>query len=289
MFRTLCSCIGAAGAMVAVGLADADPIDLDDFSGSETVVDFDPGFQFSTNYPIIYDGVEFSESGGGTGGAGLNGSINWGTYFDNIPGGSAGIGMNDSWGDSVVRMVLPDGMRRVGVLCSTTPVTSWTLNAYDASNNLLESVTGTMPNTSEAVFIGVERSEVIAYIELVETNGENGNISLFDDLRFEAGGPSLSTSGSCPGSMTFTSAGNTANGNVAFAYAFGTGAFVIPSGPCAGTQTGLNATIQLGGMVSADGSGTAELTQNVPAAACGRVFVQTVDAATCATSNVVGI
>ena len=101
--------------------------------------------------------------------------------------------------------------------------------------------------------------------------------------------PNLTASGDCPGQMTFTAGGMTAGGNVAFAYAFGEGNFVIPGGTCAGTTLGLNATVQLGAIERADRSGFAVLTTNVPRAACGRVFVQAIDINTCATTNVVGI
>ncbi|MFG0330178.1 MAG: hypothetical protein ACF8PN_09800 [Phycisphaerales bacterium] len=89
--------------------------------------------------------------------------------------------------------------------------------------------------------------------------------------------------------MTLEATGATPNSNVAFIYAFGTGSVAIPNGnPCAGTILDLaGGSAQLGAVVTSDASGTATVTPNVPAAACGVVVVQALDVATCDTSNVV--
>lgn len=113
------------------------------------------------------------------------------------------------------------------------------------------------------------------------------NAIALDNVAYtEGGGVSLRVSGSCPGSMTFDASGATPGGAVAYIYAFGAGNVVIPSGPCAGTELGLNATAQLGGTETANAAGEATLTTNVPAAACGRVFVQALDVSSCTPSNV---
>ncbi|MFG0329051.1 MAG: hypothetical protein ACF8PN_04045 [Phycisphaerales bacterium] len=115
----------------------------------------------------------------------------------------------------------------------------------------------------------------------------------FDNLALiTAGGgdPTLSVDGVCPGVMTFTAENMTPDGNVAFIYAFGTGSQTIPAGnPCAGTQLGLDRSAQLGATQRADGSGVAVVMPNVPAAACGRVFIQALDLSSCGTTNVVGL
>lgn len=178
-------------AFTVVGLlvcvAQAQPIDWDDFSGGENWITFTPGFDTSTD-PVYYEGVVFSESGGGSGSPGLTARINWGSYFDNINGSSQDIGMNDGWGDTLAKMeFVDDVVRRVGLLLSTSPVTTWTLEAYDANDDLIIAETREMPAYTEAVFIGVQSPTgvPIEYILIDETYGENGNITLFDDLRFE--------------------------------------------------------------------------------------------------------
>jgi hypothetical protein len=173
--------------LVGVVPALAQPMDWDDFSGSENWIDFSPGFGYSTD-PVYYEGVIFSESGGGTGGPGLNATGDWSSYFDNIGGASLGIAANDSWGYSLLKMEFVDyTVRRVGLLLSTSPETTWTLEAYDADDNLVIAETRSMPAYAEAVFIGVQSPTgvPIDYILVDETYGENGHITLFDDLRFE--------------------------------------------------------------------------------------------------------
>ncbi|MCP4094499.1 MAG: hypothetical protein GY747_13770 [Planctomycetes bacterium] len=97
----------------------------------------------------------------------------------------------------------------------------------------------------------------------------------------------LSISGSCP-SVTFEIDGAVANGQVALLYTFGTGSFAIPNGyPCAGTILGLDNSVTLGLRQSANAAGTLTLPTNVPAGACGQVYLQALDLTSCGYSNVV--
>jgi hypothetical protein len=118
----------------------------------------------------------------------LRATNDWSTYFANIPGASKGIAMNDAWGTSVIRMeFLTDTVRRAGLLLSTTPVTTWTLEAYDAANNKIIEVTRSMPAQQQARFLGVQSPAGIPFkYIIVREPVENGNITLADDLRFEA-------------------------------------------------------------------------------------------------------
>lgn len=103
-----------------------------------------------------------------------------------------------------------------------------------------------------------------------------------------ASGQTLSSAGTCPGTMTFTITGMTPNVNAAYIYAFGTGNVVIPRGlVCWGTTLGLNGTATLGGIVTSNGSGTATLTIFVPLIACGNIFLQGLDMDNCDTTNVI--
>lgn len=98
----------------------------------------------------------------------------------------------------------------------------------------------------------------------------------------------LRLTGTCPGQLRAAATGATRSGRVAFIYARGTGSVRIPSGPCAGTQLGLNASAQLAAAVNADADGTAALTRNVGTNACGgAVVLQALDLTTCTPSNVV--
>lgn len=98
---------------------------------------------------------------------------------------------------------------------------------------------------------------------------------------------SLTVSGNCP-SVTFEIDGAVANGQVALLYAFGTGAFLVPSGyPCAGTWLGLDSSVTLGTVQTADATGTLTLPTNVPAGACGQVYLQALDLTSCGLSDVI--
>lgn len=102
-------------------------------------------------------------------------------------------------------------------------------------------------------------------------------------------GLNLAVSGSCP-SVTFDIVDATPGGQVALLYAFGTGSMVVPSGfPCAGTALGLDSSVALGTMLTADGLGSINLSINIPSGACGAIYVQALDLANCATSTVVAI
>ena len=98
-------------------------------------------------------------------------------------------------------------------------------------------------------------------------------------------GPVLDVIGQCPGDMTFAVTNATPGSDVALLYALETGSFVIPGGPCAGTQLGLGSSVKIGAMAVADADGKASWTLEVPSAACRRLSIQAVDAGTCRTSN----
>jgi hypothetical protein len=94
--------------------------------------------------------------------------------------------------------------------------------------------------------------------------------------------------GSCP-AIQIDIEGATPSGQVALLYAFGQGSFVVPGGPCIGTVLGLDSSVSLAIMLQADAAGTIAWNANVPAGACGNVFLQALDLGSCATSAVSGL
>ncbi|ODS32896.1 MAG: PEP-CTERM motif protein [Candidatus Scalindua rubra] len=163
--------------------AHAVPIGIGDFSGSETVETFSPGFAASTS-PVIHNGVTYSSLGSDS--SLISAENNWGGFFSNIPGASQDIAFNDNVAQSLIRIDFSMPVNRVGMLLSTNLVTTWTLTAFDNSFSFLESTTATMPSISNAVFVGLEIVQNIARIEISESFNNNNQISLLDDLRFEA-------------------------------------------------------------------------------------------------------
>ena len=165
-------------------ILSATPITLSDFSGSETLIDFNSGYSASGN-TLAIDEVNFVNNI-----SSWHNPANWGWYFDNIPGASLGIGLADMSSDTLITVDTGGvSFNRVGILLSTSLPNSWTLSAYAADNSFIESVTASMPAYGEAVFIGLESTTDIASVVISELGNGNGQITLFDDFRFESTTP----------------------------------------------------------------------------------------------------
>ena len=113
----------------------------------------------------------------------------------------------------------------------------------------------------------------------------NGRYDVFVHDRL---GISLTRTGTCPGSMSFTASGVTPGGTVAFVWG-NPGSFTIPPGkPCANMVLDLAPLLvpapgyELG---SGTPSGVATWQVQVPANACG-LLLQAVDVTTCRTTNI---
>jgi hypothetical protein len=100
--------------------------------------------------------------------------------------------------------------------------------------------------------------------------------------------PMLSTVGSCPGFVIFSADGCTPDGEVGFGWSFAGGTSAVPSGPCVGTVTALDAP-SLVGVSVASGFGVANWISSVPAAACGAVLIQAIDLSSCTTSPILAL
>lgn len=107
-------------------------------------------------------------------------------------------------------------------------------------------------------------------------------------IKESALGQVLTSSGPCPGVMTFTITGILPDTRTGFLYSWNTGSYVIPGGfPCTGTTLGLDSPVTIGYQVLANGFGVAEWTVFVPGPACGNVYMQGIDADPCITTNVI--
>ncbi len=105
-------------------------------------------------------------------------------------------------------------------------------------------------------------------------------------------GPQLGVAATCPsgGPIQIEWSGASPGGQVALIFARNTGSFIIPNNrPCAGTQLGLGSNqIQLAWQGDAGADGSRVLNTTAGPGACGG-YLQLLDLATCATSNVVQI
>ena len=87
-----------------------------------------------------------------------------------------------------------------------------------------------------------------------------------------AGLPIVAPSGSCPGTITLDLSCAAPDGTVALLLGTGPGSNVLPAGPCAGTEIGLDQP-RLGPIVTVDASGQASLSREAGDPVCGRYVV----------------
>ena len=98
----------------------------------------------------------------------------------------------------------------------------------------------------------------------------------------------LSSTGTCPGVMSFDITAAAPFSRIMYLRAFGTGSYPLPPwSPCAGLVTGLDATATFVTFEEADAFGECSVSTFVPPAACGSGYVQCIDTLTCTASNVI--
>jgi len=280
----------AAGvcALALSGLAFGDGfIGLNDFSGGESLIDFNSTDMASLGVPTadLGMGVFVTNNGGGTGNGNWRGNTDWGAYFDNIPGASLGRALADSWGSSdlLFDFTGAGNPNRVGMLLSTGTRTDYDIEIRDPGGNVIDTGVASMPNGSEAVFIGYEASGGIGFIRVSDV--ENGQICLLDDIRFEAvGGYRLNVGGTCPGSVSVDWSGATPSAQQAIVFGNSTGSTTVPGGPCAGTVLGIQGQVRVVNIIGT-GGGSGSVNGRAGTGACGR-YLQLVEAGSCNTSNV---
>lgn len=124
--------------------------------------------------------------------------------------------------------------------------------------------------------------------------GNNGGFFGFDFDNFTydqvgAGGFFMGLSGTCPGTVTVSWSDAQPNGQLALIFASNTGSFVIPGGPCQGTQLGLgNQNIRLVNTFPSGSNGSGQRNGNAGTSACGG-YLQMLEISGCNPSNVVQI
>ncbi|MBL1216832.1 MAG: VCBS repeat-containing protein [Planctomycetes bacterium] len=146
---------------------------------------------------------------------------------------------------------------------------------------------GNLDFVQEIEYFGESWQNIVA----ADINDDNlmdlatGSHILFNQLDL-----SFQINGSCPGRMTFEVHGAASGGTVAFLYALETGEARIPSGyPCAVTLLGLREGYRLAHVATADASGIASFSTQVPLKACGQAYIQALDVETCRTTLVLKV
>jgi hypothetical protein len=186
---------GVLSVALIVGLqigaqARAVPIGISDFSGSESVETYSTGYPAGTNgaTPYTINGITYQTlgSGGGASGMFLATTSVHADIFANIPGTSGAPVYSDNWTLTSLRISFSEPVRRVGLLLGTGVITTYRMSAFTNSDQLIDDVTVTMPAEWQAVFAGLELSEDLGYMMIDEIGADNGEVTFFDDLRFEA-------------------------------------------------------------------------------------------------------
>lgn len=157
-------------------------IEMQDFSGSETVV----AFAGDTTYgkSLTFDGVKITN----TASDGLvylqEGGQVPDVLFGNIPGASRGsVGRTTVVTLMQLLIELPSPARRFGMLISTGGPQTYTLTAV-AGGVDLGSISATQPGSSKAVFAGIHSTTPFTQVRVQEVS-PSGMTDAFDDLRFE--------------------------------------------------------------------------------------------------------
>lgn len=162
-----------------------------------------------------------------------------------------------------------------------------TVMAYDNLGNLVTTVGPVGLPDASPVAVNLSGST----IQQIVIQGANYSWSpildnhQYDDSVYPL---TLTASGPCPGLMTFNISGGIPNNFCRVLYAFGNSGSIISTGPCAGFYSDLSAPIKGFRNFRFDAAGNVSFQTNIPAAACGAVSVQVIQA-NCALSNVVDL
>lgn len=181
IFGAAVAFIGAG--VLCVGNVEGSLIGENDFSGSETLIDFD-GFPAPPVGPFTIGDVTFTEASTGSGGPG------WRVLAIDFVGTPSGDILTDNAGITDITIDFATPQDRAGMFIGVGPG-EYVLSAYDANGDFLESAsTGMLLDTLDAVFVGFENFAGIASLQIIEVSGENGLVGGIDNLMFEVPGPS---------------------------------------------------------------------------------------------------
>ncbi|HHO50322.1 MAG TPA: lamin tail domain-containing protein [Deltaproteobacteria bacterium] len=97
--------------------------------------------------------------------------------------------------------------------------------------------------------------------------------------------PTVSLTGTCPGTIDIDMSGMTPNGTLFVLTANAPGQIAVPVGPCAGTVSHLGAGLTLQATPSANANGALSLSPTLPNPLCGSL-IQVLDEASCTFSNI---
>lgn len=166
-----------------LGPAEAIQIGLGAFSGSEFVETFDGQVDAAKPNPFTLNGITYTSAD------------TWriqtssSSLFDNIPGASLAPTLNTGGPPPPTNVTLDFStlVNRVGLLLSSAGSDLiWDVTAFGVGLVPLETITVSQPNSNDAIFAGIERSETIVRLGIVRTAGTSTFFTFMDDIRIEA-------------------------------------------------------------------------------------------------------
>ncbi len=165
---------------------------------------------------------------------------------------------------------------------------SGVMNVYDSNNNLAGTINFNISSGgAEKVFLGWEVAAGISRVTLDDLGHPWSPVIDDHGYGVSGGGVIIRLTGQCPGQKTLSWSG-AGPGQMGIILGNGPGNFVIPGGPCQGTQLGLSGPggLQLYNIIGTMG-GQGQVTATVGTAACGK-WIQCIKTNDCTTSNATG-
>jgi len=179
MTKTKSSFLALVAVLLSPMAANAVPITIADFSGSETVETFDDLVALDPiSNPFTLNGNTYTS---------LDSFLVQaaGELFFNIAGASLGTTVNSS-GAGVFDIDFSAPANRAGLLLSSATLLDWDITVFGAGGVELETMTLFQPSDGDAVFAGFFREEGIERLSVSLVGDPTGAFTFFDDVRYES-------------------------------------------------------------------------------------------------------
>jgi len=151
-----------------------------DFSGSETVIGFESLPGVPPPGPFSIGDVTFSEFSSGSGSPGWR--LLTLSFGPPIPQ------LTDNAGISLIRLDFSSSVNRVGMVVGISDPfgspTNYEVRFFNNALILIETVPISVVDDT-GKFAGIESTELISRVEIVETTGGDSRVGVIDDVRFE--------------------------------------------------------------------------------------------------------
>lgn len=177
--KTLSTLLATALLATASLAAQATPLSLINFDGTESIITFNAEPSGNITGPVTYQGVTFTAQAGGFMIQSTGGSV--------IGTTGAALNTNSANGDMDMTLSFATGISRFGMnfgTCDGCNTLSATVTAYDASNLIVESISLSSFQNS---FVGFDFASSVSKI-VIDRTDTLSNFTFIDDVRFKEGG-----------------------------------------------------------------------------------------------------